>query len=92
MLMSDAAPRFRLKMNMFKFDCVGWCCILAKIIFDMQMLTFTTVTTHINEPSIHISLQEVIVHECAPKFSRSLFERYMGHIYDVNVVVDPVRG
>lgn len=56
------------------------------------MLTFTTVTTHINEPSIHILLQEVIVHECAPKFSRSLFERYMGHIYDVNVVVDPVRG
>ena len=35
--------------------------------------------------------QDVIVHECAPKFARSLFEDYMGELYHVHYILDPVH-
>lgn len=34
-------------------------------------------------------VQDVIVHECAPAFARTLFERYLGQYYEVHVIRDP---
>lgn len=34
--------------------------------------------------------QDVVVHECAPKFAQHLFHQYLGHLYKVHHVSDPV--
>ena len=34
--------------------------------------------------------QDIITHECAPKFAQHLFHQYLGHLYKIHNVYDPV--
>ena len=40
--------------------------------------------------SLNGNLQDWIWHECAPKFVTDLFSEYLGHLYDVHHIQDPV--